>query len=91
MSRKKSTGRIEQFSKKEGDVTNDPSLLLVDQFYKRNKRTLVAIKESIANSDIDTLCLWIPELEDLLQRARDYIFTLAVEESANAADNDLPF
>jgi hypothetical protein len=91
MSRKKNTGRIEQCSKKEGDVTNDPNLLPVDQFYKRNGRRLDAIKESIANSDIDTLCLWIPELEDLLQRARDYIFTLAVEECANAADNDLPF
>jgi hypothetical protein len=90
MGRKKIGGRIEQCPNN-GDVIGAYIPFEVVQFFKQNKRTLDAIKASMASSDIDTLILWIEELDDLAQRARDLLFAGAVEETATFFDNDLPF
>lgn len=89
MGRKK-IRQLEQCSNK-GDVTGADIPFDVVQFYKRNKRTLDAIKASIASSDSDNLILWIEEFDNLAQRARDFLFARAVEESVTFFDNDLPF
>jgi len=65
------------------DVT---SLLTAADFHKRNKRIFDHITKSLETMDTDLLALWVDQLEDMVQVARD-CYLIAAEREDNYYNN----